>query len=179
MRPKTRHVASLLWPVITLGAGCGRSVQRTCARWSLPDLGACATCRGCAPTPGEARALGQRPPDRHTDDARGERAEEIFAFDGAVAEAVGYQSEAACQRAFKAAWVSLLRSGARCRSCPAKMCKAGGPRQRENQMRPTVMNRRISPGQRGRDAPDPRFAPTAPAPPTPPPFVTGHRQDIE
>ena len=64
--------------------GGGRSVQRAGAR--MVAARACAPVQHVAgharaPIPGEARALGQRSPDRHPDDARGERTEEIFPFD--------------------------------------------------------------------------------------------------
>ena len=60
--------------------GGGRPLQRTCA--SMVAAGACAAVQHVAgnprpPVPGEARTIGQRSSDRHPDDARSERTEEI------------------------------------------------------------------------------------------------------
>ncbi len=65
------------------GAGGGRSVQRACAR--MVAAGPCTSVQHVAsdarpPVSGEARKIAQRSPDRHPDDARSERAEEIVPF---------------------------------------------------------------------------------------------------
>ncbi len=117
--------------------GGGRSVQRTCAR--MVAARPCAPMQHVAgnpraPIPGEARALGQRPPDRHTDDACGERTEKIFSFHrrrgGGSRLSIGSGVPARVQGPHGHHSGPMAQDAGAVR--PRCLCKAGGPRRRES-----------------------------------------------